>query len=63
MGRRKADRFLRLIAEKLASEENLAQVFSIRPSSEAAEVREVRRQAVALFGRYLPLFLARLPMK
>lgn len=63
MGRKKAERFLRLMAEKLASEENLSSVFQIRPTSEETEVARARRQAVEMYRRYLPIFLARIPLE
>lgn len=59
--RRRSETFLRLMAEMLASEENLSALFHIRPSSERAAVAKARRGAVAYFEKLLPLFLARLP--
>jgi hypothetical protein len=61
LGRRKAERFLQLMADKLAGEESLSAVFHIRPSSEQGRVRAARRQAAAIFAAYSPIFLARLP--
>jgi len=58
VSRRKGERFLRLIAEKLASEESLAEVFAIRPHPKRAEIQRARRQAAELFGVYLPTFVA-----
>lgn len=58
MGRRKGERFLRIMAEQLAGEDNLSSVFNIRPTSEHARVRVVRRQAAEMFRRYVPVFLA-----
>jgi hypothetical protein len=60
-GKKRSERFLQLMAEKLANEENLSQVFQIRPTEDAIRVRRARREAVAMFERYLPIFLARLP--
>lgn len=60
-GRKRSERFLRLMAEKLANEENLSQVFHIRPSADALRVQRARREAAAMFERFLPVFLARLP--
>jgi hypothetical protein len=59
-GRRKAEKFLRVMAEQLAAEENLSSVFQIRPNSEHLNVRQARREAAELLRRYLPLFLASL---
>lgn len=59
--RRRSETFLRLMAEMLASEENLSAVFHIRPTSERAAVAKARREAAAMFEKLLPLFLARLP--
>lgn len=61
LGRKKAERCLRLMAEKLAGEENLSSVFQLRPATDAGSMRRSRRQAATAFQRYLPLFLARLP--
>lgn len=60
-GRKRSEKFLRLMAEKLANEDNLASVFQIRPNSDAVRVSKARKQAVAMFEKYLPIFLARLP--
>jgi hypothetical protein len=59
-GRRRGERFLRLMADKLASEESLAAVLSIRPSADRAAVAEATREAAAWLDRALPVFLARL---
>lgn len=59
-GRRKAEKFLRIMAEQLAAEENLSSVFQIRPNSEHLAVRQARREAAEVFRRFLPLFLASL---
>jgi hypothetical protein len=61
LGRKKAGRYLRAMADKLAWEEGLASVFQIRPASEQASVRQARQQAAAIFERMLPIFLAALP--
>lgn len=60
MGRKKAERYLQLMAVKLADEENMAAVFHIRPAREQDSVRHARTQAAAIFQRYMPIFLARL---
>lgn len=60
MGRKKAERYLQLMAVKLADEENMAAVFHIRPVREQESVRIARTQAAAIFQRYMPIFLARL---
>jgi hypothetical protein len=61
MGRKRAERYLRAMAEKLAWEEGLASVFHIRPIAQHAEVRRTRQQASAIFERMLPVFLAAIP--
>lgn len=60
MPRKRGERYLRLMAEKLADEENLASVFQIRPSSHRAASRRATLQAAELLERTMPLFLARL---
>jgi hypothetical protein len=60
-GRKRADRFLRMMADRLAQEDNLSSVFQIRPQSELSNVRIARKQAAAIFERYMPIFLAQLP--
>lgn len=61
LSRKRGERFLRLMAEKLAEEQNLSEVIAIRPSSQQQAVRRSRRQAAELFERLLPILLARLP--
>lgn len=63
LGRKKAERYIQLMAEKLAAEENLSAVFHIRPTSERAAVHRARKQAAAMFERLLPIWLARIPTK
>lgn len=58
--RKKAERFLDRMADTLANEQRLAQLFSIRPSSEWAAVQLARRQAAEVFSRFMPLFTAKL---
>jgi hypothetical protein len=58
VGRRKGERFLRLMAEKLAQEENMASVFSIRPHAQHVAVRRARKEAATVYERLLPIFLA-----
>lgn len=59
--RARARAFLDVATNALATEESVALVFPIRPTSEHARVSLARRQAVALFRQYLPVFIARLP--
>lgn len=61
--RKKGEEFLSVIAGKLASEESLSQVLTIRPEIQRSAVQRARREAGELFRRYLPVFLARLPRK
>lgn len=64
MNRRKdGEKFLRLMAEKLASEESLAEVLPIRPAAMYADQRRARRQAIAIFKQVVPVFLARVPRR
>lgn len=63
LGRKKAERYLRTMADKLAWEDNLAAVFQIRPHTEQRLVSIARQQAVAIFERHLPIFLAALAPK
>lgn len=55
-----AERFLRRQAELLADEQSLETVIPIRGRSEQQEVVRARRGAVAMFRRYLPVFVAKL---
>lgn len=57
-GRKKGERFLQMMADRLSQEENLSSVFHIRPASEHAKVRKARQQAAEVYRRYLPIFLA-----
>lgn len=59
MGRKKAERYLRVMAETISAEESLAEVLQIRQTGQQARVRAAHREAAALFRRYLPLFIAR----
>lgn len=61
IGRKKAERMLRIMAEKLATEQSLAQVFVVRPKTKHEEMRLARVHAANLFDRYLATFTARLP--
>jgi hypothetical protein len=61
IGRRKANLFLRLMTEKLASEENLASVIPFRMNGEDVGVRRARTAAITAWQRFLPTFLARVP--
>lgn len=59
-----ADRFLRHMAATLASEESVAELLPIRPSSQHAAQRKARREAVAMFKQMLlPVWLARVPRR
>jgi hypothetical protein len=60
-GRKRGERFLRTVAEKLALEDNLSSVFQIRPTSETGAVQKARREAAEIYERYLPILLAQLP--
>lgn len=57
---KKGEAILREMAEMLASEESLADVMPIRRSSQMAAVGRARREAVAIFRTYLPVFLGHL---
>lgn len=59
MPRKKGERFLRTVAEKLANEESFASVFPIRPTPQWIASRTARRQAVGQYRAWLPTFLAR----
>lgn len=59
-GRKRAERFLRVVVDTLANEENLSSVLPLRPSADAAELARAREQALAWYRSTLPLFLARL---
>jgi hypothetical protein len=58
LGPKKAGAFIRRQAEMLASEEALAATFPLRPSKDNAAVAKARRGAVAVFKRYMPIFLS-----
>ncbi len=60
LGRKKAERYIRLMAETLAKEESLSEVFQLRPAAKHAEVRTARKQAAAIFQGYLPSWVAKL---
>jgi hypothetical protein len=51
---------LRGMAEDLATEESLASVMLLRPPPEQAAVNRARREAISLFRRLLPVWLAAL---
>lgn len=59
--RQRARAFLRVASTILADEESVALTFPIRPSADARAVTEARRQAIAVFRQYIPVFMARLP--
>lgn len=58
--RRRGEKYLRTVAEKLAGEENFAAVFQIKPSPHASAARAARTQAAEMYRRWLPVLLARL---
>lgn len=60
MPRKKSERFLRMVAEKLAEEEALSAVFHIRPQTQRARLRISRRQAAEWYRCWLPTFVARM---
>lgn len=60
MPRRKAEKVLRVMAELMASEAAVSALLPIRPATEHAAVQQARREAVAVFQRTLPVFLAML---
>ena len=63
LSRKKGERYLTYMTERLAWEDNLSAVFNIRPQAQHAQVRRARRQAARIYERYLPVFHARLPRK
>jgi hypothetical protein len=60
-GRKKGERCLRLMAEKLAAEECLSSVFHLRPPPSNTAWRTACRKAAVAFERCMPIWLARLP--
>lgn len=56
---KKADAFLRAMADTLADEESLSLIVDIRPPASAQAVAKARRGALAMFRAYLPAFLGR----
>lgn len=50
-------RVLRGMAEDLANEDSLSNVLLMRPPPEQAAVNRARRQAIASFRRFLPVWL------
>lgn len=63
MPRRKAERFLRVVSEIMATEESVSLVLPIRPASQSGEIRRARREAMSLYKQLLPTFVARLPTR
>lgn len=61
--RRRSERFLRHMAETLASEDTVSEILPIRPRSDHAALMQARREAMAMFRALLPTFLAMLPEK
>jgi hypothetical protein len=58
---KRAETFLRAVGDILAQEENLAQVFPIRATEDAAHLSAARRGAVAMYRDILPSLISRLP--
>lgn len=52
---------VRVASEILATEETVAALFPVRPRSQQAAQARARRQAIAMFREWTPLFAARLP--
>lgn len=63
MGRKKALRMLRVMAEGFATEQDMASVLPVRPARDAVEVGRVRREAAEAYMRYTPVFAAAIPME
>lgn len=59
--RSRAREFVRIASDLLADEESAALVFPIRPASQQQHAARARRQAVAMYRQYLPVFMAALP--
>lgn len=59
-GPKKGERFLKSMADRLASEERLSEVLRLRPASDEEAARRARREAMQWFRTMLPLFMARL---
>ena len=59
--RKRGERFLHTVAERLAAEANLAAVFHIRTSGQSPTYRQARTKATQLFEQCLPVLLASLP--
>lgn len=55
---RRAKAFLRAATKMLASEESASAILPIRPNTQLNAVAVARRQAVALFRQYIPMFTA-----
>jgi hypothetical protein len=61
LGRKKGERFLRTMGEKLMDEANFADVAPIRRNADTDRIRVARREAAEAYARFLPIWLARLP--
>lgn len=57
--RKRGERFLRTVGEKLAKEVNLSAAIPIRPTSGRASMMVAQKQAAEVYLRWLPTFLAR----
>lgn len=60
---KKADKIVRVMAQKLADEENMAAVFLLRPAEQRQATARAHRQAAEVFRRWAPIFLARVGSK
>lgn len=58
LGRKKAERYLRKMAETMATEASFAEVIAIRSKPDGHKVRQARREAASYFERMLPALLA-----
>lgn len=60
--RKKGERFLKVVADKLAHEEQMSELLHIRPSARRTAFRQAQAEAAELYRRWMPVFLARLPL-
>lgn len=59
-GKKKGERLLTAMAERLSHEERLCAVLKIRPATDDAAVRRARGDAMVWYRQCLPIFMARL---
>lgn len=59
--RSRAREFVKVASGILADEESASLVFPIRPMSQQHKTALARRQAVAMFRQYMPVFMAAVP--